>query len=147
MAYEPESPTLFNPFLLWADMGMRATEMAVASTQNITEGADRVTRAVASAEADEIVDAADAQAALPASAWPAASWDGIASMQRLAWDLMAQSWVRWLSTAGNLMSASAGDGLARSGAGVMGVAEHAVASDEAKPRRKQPRARARKTAK
>lgn len=134
MAYEPDSPTLFNPFLLWADMGMRATEMAVASTQNITAGADRVTRAVASTEADEIVDTDS-------------SWDGIAGMQRLAWDLMAQSWVRWLSTAGNLMSASAGDGLARSGAGVMGVAEHAVASDEAKPRRKQPRARARKTAK
>jgi hypothetical protein len=47
--------------------------------------------------------------------------------------------VRWLSTAGNLMSASAGEGLARKGAGVIGVigaSEHAMASDEAGPRRK-----------
>lgn len=144
MTNETETPNLFNPFVLWADLGMRAAEMAVASTQNITEGADRVTRAVAGTEAGEIVDATSSSD-WPASAWPAAGWEGIASMQRLAWDLMAQNWMRWMSTAGNLVSASAGEGLGRKGRDTMRAVEHALASDEPKPRRKAVAAKSRRT--
>jgi hypothetical protein len=133
MADTTETPNLFNPFLAWADLGMRAAEMAVAGAQKITDGADRVTRAVAGTEADEIVDdAAPAQTA----GWPVAGLNGWASMQRLAWDLMAQNWVRWLSTAGNLMSASAGEGVTRKGRTSMLAPEHAQAADEPKPRRR-----------
>jgi hypothetical protein len=99
MANQPDSPKLFNPFALWADLGMRATDAAVSSTQNMTEGTDRVTRAG-------------------------------------AWDLMTENWVRWMSTVGNLMSASAGVSLARAAETTAAAAEHALASDEPKPRRK-----------
>lgn len=132
---DSDSPNLFNPFMVWADLGMRAAEMAVASTQNIAEGADRVTRAVAGTEAEEIVETAPSPDA-HASAWSTNPLGGFADMQRLAWDLMAQNWTRWLSTAGNLMSASAGVGLAPKGVRSMVSGEHALSSDEPKPRRK-----------
>jgi hypothetical protein len=132
---QPEFPNLFNPFALWADLGMRAAEMAVASTQNLTEGADRVTRAAAGTEADEIVDTSSSPYST-AGGWPAPGLGGFADMQRLAWDLMAQNWLRWVSTAGNLMSASAGEGLARKGVSSMVAGEHAWAPHEPKPRRK-----------
>jgi len=132
---QPDSPNLFNPFALWADLGMRAAEMAVASTQNIAEGTDRVTRAAAGTEAEEIVDASSSPDST-AGGWPAPGLGGFADMQRLAWDLMAQNWLRWVSTAGNLMSASAGEGLARKGVSTMVAGEHALASQERKPHRK-----------
>lgn len=133
MANQTDSTNLFNPFMLWADLGMRAAEMAVASTQNITEGADRVARAAAGTEAEEVADTSPDPRA---SAWLTTPLGGFADMQRLAWDLMAQNWTRWLSTAGNLMSASAGEGLSRKGVRSMVAGEHAMASDEPKPRRK-----------
>jgi hypothetical protein len=171
MADQNDSPSLFNPFLLWADWGMRAAEAAMASTQNITDGADRVTRAVASAEPGRLVEP-------PAGsdAGATAAMGGIADMQRLAWDLAARNWTQWMSTVSSLMSA--GTGMGREGAGAasplqalrdslmpaawtaqpaadgrtarattqaparsqgrsgVGLAQHALASDAPRPRRK-----------
>jgi hypothetical protein len=136
-----DPPSLFNPFTLWTDLGMRAAEMAVASTQNLTEGADRVTRAVAGTEAEEIATQAPDT---PAGGWPAANLASFAEMQRAAWDLMAQSWLRWMSTANSLMSASAGQGLAPRARTTMVAPERALAADEPRPRRR-PAAKSRKT--
>jgi hypothetical protein len=186
-------PDVFNPFLLWADLGMRAAEIAVASTQNITEGADRLTRAggasAATAETDEARGTASRTDDTNTSANDLLPWpfnlDSITSMQRLAWDLMAQNWTRWTSTVSNLLAASSGASLgskvtgqrnpletvrdslrpigwgekpatdkdrgtltypAQRGNGRSGTraAQHAMASDEPKPRRK-PAAKSRRT--
>ena len=98
MAKDADTPNLFNPFVLWADLGLRATEMTVASAQSMTNGADQVTRAVAGVEADQIANTAPAGTGL----------EGITNMQRLAWDMAEQNWLRWMSTVGSLMSAAAG---------------------------------------
>jgi hypothetical protein len=103
MTNEPDARGMLNPFLLWTDMGMRATEMTLASLQNMTEGADRLTRAGASAEVEEPHEDD--------------GLGGMGGMQRLMWDLMTQNWLRWASAFGSLLSASAGVGLARKVAG------------------------------
>ena len=104
MTNEPDARAMFNPFVLWTDMGMRAAEMTVASLQNMTEGADRLTRAGAGAEVEEPPDSE-------------ASVGGIAGLQRLMWDLATRNWLRWTSAFGSLLSAGAGVGLARTVAG------------------------------
>jgi hypothetical protein len=147
MTNEPDARDLFNPFMLWTDLGMRAAEVAVASAQNMTEGADRLTRAAASAEAD--ADDTDDDEASGAddktNTWASASLGGMADMQRMMWDLTTRSWVQWMSMASNLMSAGAGVGLARTVAHqrnplkvVRGNIEHALAAPEPKSRRKAP---------
>ncbi|WP_141512245.1 hypothetical protein [Ramlibacter sp. WS9] len=175
MADQKDTPNLFNPFLLWADWGMRAAEATIASAQNLTDGADRVARAVAGAEANEV---ADVSTASDADTSAATAFDGIANMQRWAWDMAAQNWTRWMSSIGGILSAGAGVELASKltgkdnalqavrdslrpaswgekpatggrNAGALvypkqrrservseGSAQHAFASDEAKPRRK-----------
>jgi hypothetical protein len=97
-------PNLFRPFQLWTDLGMRAAEMTLGSTQNFTEGADRLTRAVAGSDA---VDNASAAMALQP-----ASVDGIEGMQRMAFEAMTQAWSQWISMFGSLLAAGAGIGVA-----------------------------------
>lgn len=140
MTNEPDARDLFNPFMLWTDLGMRAAEVAVASTQNMTEGADRLTRAAASAEAAEADDDASSDGD-NTNTWASASLGGMADMQRVMWDLTTRSWMQWMSMAGNLMSAGAGVGLARKVAHqrnplevVRDSMEHALASPEPKRR-------------
>jgi len=103
MTNETDARGVFNPFLMWTDMGMRATEMTLASLQNMTEGADRLMRAGASAEVEEPHEDD--------------GLGGLGGMQRLMLDLMTQNWLRWASAFGSLLSASAGVGLARKVAG------------------------------
>lgn len=140
MSNEPEARDLFNPFTLWTDLGMRAAEAAVASAQNMTEGADRLTRAAASAEASDGSVETSVSGNNP-NTWASASLSGMADMQRLMWDLTTRSWMQWMSMTGNLMSAGAGIGLARKVAHqrnplevVRRSVEHALAAPEAKPR-------------
>ena len=107
MAYESNLPNIpypniFNPFALWADLGMRAADMAVSSSQSMNDAVDRLTRASASAEPDDVAIAN----AVPADA-PSAF-----GLQRSMLELMTQNWVRWMSTMGGLMSVGAGIGLA-----------------------------------
>ena len=94
MTNEPDARDLFNPFMLWTDLGMRAAEVAVASTQNMTEGADRLTRAAASAEAAEADDDASSDGD-NTNTWASASLGGMADMQRVMWDLTTRSWMRF----------------------------------------------------
>ena len=140
MTNEPDARNLFNPFLLWTDLGMRAAEVAVASTQNMTEGADRLTRAAAGAEVGEVRDDASVTGDY-ANTWASASLGGMAGMQRMMWEMSTRSWMQWMSMAGNLMSAGAGVGLARTIAHqrnplqvVHDSVEHALASPEPKSR-------------
>lgn len=90
-------PNLFNPMMLWTDLSMRALEMTLSSTQNISEGLDRLTRAGASPEPNE------AGTSGAASARDAASTTGsgvalMAQMQRTTFDLMTQAWRQWMNT-------------------------------------------------
>ena len=109
MAEQKDSPNLFNPFMLWDDWGMRAAEAAIASTQNLTNGADRVTRAVADTEASEMTDASSDEEDEPSTT---TAFDGIANMQRLAWDMAAQGWTRWMTAVAGMLSAGSGVELA-----------------------------------
>jgi len=113
---EPDLSHLFNPVVWWTDLGMRTTEAMVEQTQDLTEGADRLTRAVAGAE--------------PAA--PADPLGGIQNLQRRVWDMMAHNWLEWAAAVAQLMSAAAG---------VRPAGEPAM---ERQPRRKAP-ARARRT--
>jgi len=140
MTNEPDANNLFNPFMLWTDLGMRAAEAAVASTQSMTEGADRLTRAAANAEIPDANDEASSTGD-NTSTWATAGLGGMADMQRMMWEMTTRSWMQWMSMAGNLMSAGAGVGLARKVAHqpnplkvVHDNVEHALASPEPKSR-------------
>jgi hypothetical protein len=116
MTNQPDAGGVFNPFLLWTDLGMRAAEMTVASLQNLTEGADRLTRAGASAEVEE-TDDTNPRSGGRASPLLSADPRAMVGMQRLMWDLMTQNWLNWTSAVSKFMSAGAGVGLARKLAG------------------------------
>lgn len=109
MAYDRSTSTLFNPLFAWADFGMRAAEMTVASSQNIGEAVDRITRAVDVPQADAVsgATAQTRRAALPATLGQ------LGDLQRTLFELATQGWVRWMSALGTLASVPAGIGLAR----------------------------------
>jgi len=106
MAKDIETPNLFNPMMLWTDMGMRALEMTLSSSQNISEGIDRLSRAGASPETSEAVVA---PAQEPAPAWPALPDPNLFwQMQRSTIELISQGWQQWMNTLGTLASFGAG---------------------------------------
>lgn len=108
MPKDLDTPNLFNPMLLWTDLGMRTLEMALSSSQNIGDGLDRLARAGASPEASEVVvthSATDDQAPVLA-ANPGLSF--AAQMQRTTFDLMTQSWQQWMNAFAALASLGAG---------------------------------------
>jgi hypothetical protein len=112
MSKELESPNLFNPMMLWTDLGMRALEVTLASSQNISDGVDRLARAGASPEANLEVLTSSTNVSAPAedSATVAAppGFAFVAQMQRTTLDLMTQGWQNWMSTLGALVSLGAG---------------------------------------
>jgi hypothetical protein len=116
MAKDIETPNLFNPMMLWTDMGMRALEMTLSSSQNISEGIDRLSRAGASPEASEAVVAPiDTISQEPAPTLPAfPDLNLFWQMQRAAFDLMTQGWQQWMNTFGTLASLGAGHTFAES---------------------------------
>lgn len=101
--------SLFSPMMLWTDLGMRALEMTLSSTQNIGDGLDRLARAGASAEVVDSTERADSghQAQEPdEDASP-----GLAmalKVQRTAFEMMTQSWQQWMKMLGTLASIGAG---------------------------------------
>ncbi|MEO8654236.1 MAG: hypothetical protein ABI409_08945 [Ramlibacter sp.] len=99
---------LFNPMSFWTDVGMSALDTALASTQNMTDGVDRLARAGARAEA--IAPAPVIRSAPRDSAdLPADYGFGLAlQLQRSTFDMMAQAWQQWLSAVGTLASLGAG---------------------------------------
>lgn len=110
MAKDIETPNLFNPMMLWTDLGMRALEMTLSSSQNIGDGIDRLSRAGASPEASEAAAVPIATISQePAPALPA--FPGLnlfLQMQRTTLDLMTQGWQQWMNTLGTLASLGAG---------------------------------------
>jgi hypothetical protein len=105
-----ETPNLFNPMMLWTDMGMRALEMTLSSSQNISEGIDRLSRAGASPEASEAVVAPiDTIGQEPAPTLPAfPDLNLFWQMQRTTIELMTQGWQQWMYALGTLAPLGAG---------------------------------------
>jgi hypothetical protein len=105
-----ETPNLFNPMMLWTDLGMRAWETTLSSSQNISDGIDRLSRAGASPEASETAVAPietiseEPAPALPAFPDLSLFWQ----MQRFTMELMTQGWQQWINTLGSLASLGAG---------------------------------------
>jgi hypothetical protein len=107
-------PNLFNPMMLWTDLGMRALEMTVSSSQNITEGLDRLTRATATPEDSPV--SPEASSARANRRHPVTASSGLAfsaEMQRATFDLMTQAWQQWMKTVGMLVSMGAGEAVSR----------------------------------
>jgi hypothetical protein len=105
-----ETPNLFNPMMFWTDLGMRALETTLSSSQNIGDGIDRLSRANASPEASETAVAPletiseEPAPALPAFPDLSLFWQ----MQRFTMELMTQGWQQWMNTLGSLASLGAG---------------------------------------
>ena len=108
MPPNPNPSNLFNPMTFWTDVGLRALETALSSTQNISDGVDRLARAGASAEAPDPVPAIRGAPSDSADS-PADFGLGLAMhMQRTTIDLLSQAWQQWISTVGTLASLGAG---------------------------------------
>jgi hypothetical protein len=104
MATNFNSPNLLNPLMLWADMSMRALEMALSSSQNLGDRVERLTRAGANVDVQEV-------ARLPADRSGFASSSGLAlaaQMQRAGLELMTQAWQQWMTALGTLTALGAG---------------------------------------
>jgi hypothetical protein len=104
-----ETPNLFNSMMLWTDMGMRALETTLSSSQKISDGLDRLGRANASPEASETAVPIETISEEPAPVLPAYPdlslfWQ----MQRFTMELMTQGWQQWMNTLGSLASLGAG---------------------------------------
>jgi len=99
---------LFNPMLLWTDLGLRMADMTLSSTQNIGEGVDRLSRAAA--DTSEVPDATATVREGLALATPL-SVDLPAWLNRSAFELMTHGWLQWMSTLGAIASLAAGLGL------------------------------------
>jgi hypothetical protein len=112
MAYDRSTSTLFNPLLAWADFGMRAAEMTLASSQNLGEAVDRITRAGAGVDVPQANPVSGATPETRRAALPA-TLGQLGDLQRTLFELAAQGWVRWMSALGTLASVPAGVGLAR----------------------------------
>jgi hypothetical protein len=103
MAYELNASNLLNPMMAWSDLGLRALDMTVASTQNITESVDRLTRAGAGAEpadgaASSFAVQRQADLAIPSAVTLSAD------LQRSTFDLILQGWLQWMNTMGGFAS-------------------------------------------
>ncbi len=96
---------VLNPFMLWADVGLRALDLTVASSQNLSEGVDRFTRASASPGATEAAFSFAAPGREPGSPSPMLLGSQV---QRSLMDLMTQGWVQWMAALGSFVSLAAG---------------------------------------
>jgi hypothetical protein len=105
-----ETPNLFNPMMLWTDLGMRALEMTLSSSQNIGDGIDRLSRASASPEASETAVAPIETISQESSpAFPVfPDLNLFLQMQRSILELMTQAWQQWMNTFATLASFGAG---------------------------------------
>jgi hypothetical protein len=90
---------LFNPILAWFDWGLRAAEISVASSQNINDAVDRITRAGASVESDETGATRFVAWDAPVARVPA-TLGRVGDFHRRVFDLTTETWVRWMSALG-----------------------------------------------
>ena len=108
MAKDIETPNLFNPMMLWADMGMRAVEMTLSSPPTTGDGIDRPSRTGGRKAAPVETVSQDPARALPA--FPDLSL--FLQMQRATFDLMTQGWQQWMNTFVTLSSFGMGHSFA-----------------------------------
>jgi len=115
MAYKLDSNNPFNPMAFWTDLGLRSLEMTLSSTQNISEGVDRLTRAGASAAASEQVESPVIEATEPVASMTSSGLELVGNMQRTTFDLLTRVWQQWMSAFGTLASLGSrgGEALAR----------------------------------
>ena len=116
MALPAFNPASFNPFLLWADVAVKTSEMLVSSRQVIG------TRVGGMAQAGANPSAGDRRefALMSSEKVKAATQSGLAVAERLQaanWQLYARAWQQWLGSFGALSSLassrSVGDALSR----------------------------------
>lgn len=111
---EATKPVLINPLQLWTDLGLRALESSVASTQKMGDTLDRMTRASASADFKDAAQPSASRADLeldsaPGSA-PGSAIALVGQLHRSAFEAMQQGWLQWMSKLGTLASVTAGSG-------------------------------------
>ncbi|MDQ6880706.1 MAG: hypothetical protein M3150_01250 [Pseudomonadota bacterium] len=121
MPTDPTRPDLVNPLQLWTDLGLRALESTVTTTQKMGDTLDRMARAKASADLTDTAQPSEPPAtSAPDSAAGSPTGSTIAlvgQIHRSAFDAMQQGWLQWMSTLGNLASVSAGGASPVSAAG------------------------------
>jgi hypothetical protein len=107
MAYELNASNLLNPMMVWSDLGMRALDMTLSSSQNITESVDRLTRASVEPIQDVVSSSTVSRRTdLDMPSAVALSTD----LQRSTFDMMMQGWLQWMSTISTFASIAAGLG-------------------------------------
>lgn len=116
-AEEFTRPPFLNPMVLWADLGLRALDSTVSTSQKIGDTVDRMTRASAAPDTEDVSEsaagarvAADASGLVPVS--PVAL---MTRMHRTAFDSMQQGWLQWMSMVGTLTTAVARRGMTAAG--------------------------------
>jgi hypothetical protein len=105
-----ETPNLFNAMMLWTDLGRRAWETTMSSSQNMSDGIDRLSRANASPEVSETAVAPiETTSEEPAPALPAfPDLNLFWQTQRFTMELITQGWQQWMNTLASLASLGAG---------------------------------------
>lgn len=106
MAKTHDTSSFWNPVALLTDLGMRALDFTLSSSQSVSEGVDRFARAGASVEATEgevSSSAVSRRAASVTSSGVAMAAD----LQRSAFDLLMRGWVQWMSAVGSFASMGA----------------------------------------
>ena len=93
------NPTQFNPFTLWTDLAMKATDSLVSSGQAISERVDRVTRASANVDPQE-VEPSRLMSAGTAIAVTEPSVDMMLRLQSTSLELFARIWQQWFASLG-----------------------------------------------
>jgi hypothetical protein len=89
-------PTLFNPFVLWTDLAMKSTEMAVESGQVLGTRVDQIARAGAHPSPRDMGELTIGSDQLKAAA--DSGINIVAGMQSAALQVMAQAWQHWFTT-------------------------------------------------
>lgn len=96
-------PTLFNPFLQWADMAMKTTEMMVSSGQVIGERVDEIARAGANASPRDFKELTQ----VGGDKVSAATETGVEAMTRMqmaSYELLTRGWQQWFASVGAITS-------------------------------------------
>lgn len=103
MAAHLTHPSLFNPFMLWADLALKGTEMMVSSSQVIGSRVDQMARAGANPSPRDVKEFA----LMGSEKVKAATESGLAvalRMQSANYQLMARAWQQWFAAWGAMAS-------------------------------------------
>lgn len=99
MPYRRFNPTLLNPFMQWADLALKTTEMLVSSGQVIGARVDQIARAGANPSPRDVKEIA----LMGSEKLKAATESGLAVATRLQsanFQLMARAWQQWFASMG-----------------------------------------------